>query len=57
MGGVDVPGAETDSPDADAMDGSAGPSSDTASTYRKKEEREIKKIDEVKVTVRINGSG
>lgn len=38
-GGVDVPGAETDSPDADAMDGSAGPSSDTASTYRKKSER------------------
>lgn len=54
---MDVPGAETDSPDADAMDGSAGPSSDTASTYRKKEEREIKKIDEVKVTVRINESG
>lgn len=36
---VDVPGAETDSPDADAMEGSAGPSSDTASTYRERERK------------------
>lgn len=47
-GWMDVPGAETDSPDADAMEGSAGPSSDTASTYRERE-RERKRVNTVRV--------